>query len=157
MDQRIQSLMDRLPELDHAEDKLKHESGSCAYPALTDAGEVQILVSNAPRLAEIQAEMRAIREERVTIQDRLSRLKQIPLVYWPDGDFHNRRRREYASRFFNKICCEGQRTTLTPEEGISDPRYAALKSEFEPEFEAYRNQLKRAKEYEARVNAILRE
>ena len=60
-DPRIEALLNRLPELDEEERALKIESSACAFPQMTDSGAVEMIISDASRLAEIREEMAAPR------------------------------------------------------------------------------------------------
>lgn len=161
MDQRIQALVDRLPELEEDEKRLRQEANTCAFPMLGDDGQARMEIANPGRLKEIREELADIAQERQTITGKLGRLRTLLgenfVVGWPDEGYHARQRHEYASRFFNKICCEGQRTTLTPLEAIEDPRFGPLRDQYEPTLKSYVDRLATAQSLTLAADAILTE
>jgi hypothetical protein len=75
----IQSLRDRLAELDSQEKALRIEScGVVSFIPRDDDGSPQQIVTDARRFAEIGQGLKDIASERASILDKLDRLKALP-------------------------------------------------------------------------------
>jgi len=159
-DPRIEALLNRLPELDEEERALKIESSACAFPQMTDSGAVEMIISDASRLAEIREEMAAIGRERKAINAKLTQLRELlgDEMYIggtaSDEGYLGRLRSDFATRFLNKVLKE-HNPTLTPAEGLESEAYAKLRSEFQPQIEAVEARIKAAEEKQLAVAAIL--
>ena len=161
-DARIETLLNRLPQLAAREKALRLESNSLAYPTLDDDGQPRIEVSDPVRLAAIKEELAAIAEERAKINYKLQRLEDLlgQHLLVPAGgsdlDFIQRLKVELGNYYFHKVLTMN-RGWLLPEEAITDKRYLAKKAEIMPVIEAAEARITKANERAAEANAILAE
>jgi hypothetical protein len=72
-----------------------------------------------------------------------------------DPEYIARLKTDLGQKFFNKVL-SNNRTWLTPEEAIQDPRYISYKAEIMPKIEAAEARIKRANEQAAAAYQILR-
>ena len=159
MDARIEALLNRLPELEETEKKLRLESNVLAYPSLED-GEVKIIVTDPGRLAAIRSELDKISTERDVIEGKLSRLRELLgdslIIPNPDrqDDYSARLRSTFATRFEGKIC-RGHSMILTPEEAIQTDEYKALRAEYQPRLDEIAARKTQDEETASAAHAIL--
>ena len=160
-DPRIQQMLDRLPQLDEEEKKLRQEANSVAYPQPDVDGKVEFIVADKERFAAIGQELKDIAAERAEIEDRLEQLKELlgdHLMIPSTAGEEDRKQRlisELALHFEHKVLKSNPRQYILPEDAIKDPRYTTKAAEILPLIEACEIRIKAAEERQATAWAIL--
>ena len=160
MDVRIQQLVDRLPQLDETEKKLRLESNTLAYPAMQESGKVEMIVTDPARLKEIRTELEQISQERTQVEDKLIALSEAlgPAMNIPSGgtdhDHIARLKAELGNFYFHKVLTMCH-PWLLPEEALEDERYKTKAAELMPKIEEAEARIKRAEAKAEKAYAIL--
>lgn len=161
-DARIETLLNRLPQLDAWEKALRRESNTVCFHAPGPDGQPEFHIADKERFQQIGEELAAISQERAMIEDKLSKLRALlgPHLLVPAGgsdlDFIGRLKVELGNYFFHKVLTMN-RGWLLPEEALTDKRYLAKKAEIMPQIEQAQGRIERANQRAAEADAILAE
>lgn len=161
MDPRIERLINRIPQLDAEEKKLKIESASCAYPIMGEDDKPTIICDDPARLAAIKSEMGFIRQERAEINGRLERLYALlgdGLVIPSTSGAVDRIQKitsDLALYFIHRVLSANPGRYILPDDAVRDPRYTPERDKAMKEIEALRASIARAEAIQEQAEEIL--